>query len=181
MKQMTIVLMILSAATHSIHAQIDHIPGRDFASNVIVPQTRRQAWTTQTETPIEQTEVEVKIDVIDRTATTTLEIHLQNTSNRRQEAELLIPVPAGAVVRGFAYQGSSGQIEAQILSQQEARRIYEGLVARIKDPALVEFMGYNLIRSSVFPVEAHGTQRVRVTYEHLLQVDGARVRLCPAS
>jgi Ca-activated chloride channel family protein len=49
------------------------------------------------------------------------------------------------------------------------------LVARIRDPALVEFVGYNLIRSSVFPVEPRGKQKVRLTYEHLLEVDGNRV------
>ncbi len=36
-------------------------------------------------------------------------------------------------------------------------------------------MGYNLIRSSVFPVEPRGKQKVRLTYEHLLEVDGNRV------
>jgi Ca-activated chloride channel family protein len=48
-------------------------------------------------------------------------------------------------------------------------------VRRLRDPALLEFAGYNLIRSSVFPVPAHGTQKVRLTYHHLLPVVGGRV------
>src|SRR4030065_642769 len=66
-------------------------------------------------------------------------------------------------------------ITAQVLAKEEARRIYQQLVSKIRDPALVEFIGYNLIRSSVFPVEAQGKQKVRLTYEHLLEVDGSRV------
>ncbi|MHC4558571.1 MAG: VIT domain-containing protein, partial [Planctomycetota bacterium] len=93
----------------------------------------------------------------------------------RQEAELIVPVPDGAVVRGFAYDGPGDMITAQVLPKDEAKRIYERLVSKIRDPALVEFVGYNLIRSSVFPVEARGKQKVRLTYEHLLEVDGNRI------
>ena len=48
-------------------------------------------------------------------------------------------------------------------------------MAKIRDPALLEFIGYNLIRSSVFPVEANGTQKVRLTYEHVCPADGQRI------
>jgi len=117
----------------------------------------------------------VLVDILESMATTTIEIQLQNSSNRRQEAELIFPVPDGAVVRGFAYDGPGRMITAEVLPRDEAKRIYERLVAKIRDPALVEFIGYNLIRSSVFPIEAGGRQKVRLTYEHLLEVDGNRV------
>ena len=42
-------------------------------------------------------------------------------------------------------------------------------------PRLLEFAGFNLVRSSVFPVEPGGTQAVRLTYEHLLAATGDRV------
>jgi Ca-activated chloride channel family protein len=48
-------------------------------------------------------------------------------------------------------------------------------VAQARDPALLEFAGFNLVRSSVFPVEPGGTQAVRLTYEHLLPTSGDRV------
>jgi Ca-activated chloride channel family protein len=124
---------------------------------------------------VEITRVSVLVDIVETMATTTVEIDLVNETNRRQEAELIVPVPDGAVVRGFAYDGPHGPISAEVLPREEARRIYQGLVARIRDPALVEFVGYNLIRSSVFPVEPRGKQKVRLTYEHLLEVDGNRV------
>ena len=69
--------------------------------------------------------------------------------------------------------GNEGQ--AVLLPKHEARTIYDNLVRQIRDPALLEFVGYNLIRSSVFPVQANGTQWVRLTYEHVLKSDGTRI------
>ena len=156
-------------------AQVSHIRVRPLASNVIMPQSRARAFAPERRGAVEITDVSVLIDILESTATTTIEIRLHNTTNRRQEAELIVPVPDGAVVRGFAYDGPGGQITAQVLPKEEAKRIYERLVAKIRDPALVEFVGYNLIRSSVFPIEAGGRQKVRLTYEHLLEVDGNRI------
>jgi len=158
-----------------VWAQVRHITVRPLASNVIVPQSRARAFTPDQRGAIEITEVSVLVDILEGTATTTMEIRLRNTTNRRQEAELIIPVPDGAVVRGFAYDGPGGEITAKVLPKDEAKKIYERLVAKIRDPALVEFIGYNLIRSSVFPVEARGKQKIRLTYEHILESDGSRI------
>ena len=170
-----LVVGIILIAVGQTQGQLHHIGVRPPASNVIVPQSRARAFAPEHRGAIEITEIGVLIDILEGTATTTIEIRLRNTSGRRQEAELIVPVPDGAVVRGFAYDGPGGEITAEVLSKDEARKIYERLVAKIRDPALVEFIGYNLIRSSVFPIEARGKQKIRLTYEHLLDVDGNRV------
>jgi len=156
-------------------AQIRHIRVRPPTRHVIVPQSRPWAFAPTGAQAIRITDIEARIDIVETIATTTIEMRLENTTSQRQEAELVVPVPDGAVVRGFAYDGPDGRITAQVLPRAEAKRIYERLVAKMRDPALVEFIGYNLIRSSVFPVEPRGKQRVRLTYEHLLESDGARV------
>jgi Ca-activated chloride channel family protein len=111
----------------------------------------------------------------DQVATTIVEVALRNPDPNRQEAELLVPVPSGAIVRGFSYDGPGREPTARLLSADEARRTYDGLVAQARDPALLEFAGSGLVRSSVFPVEGKGTQRVRLTYEHLLAADEDRI------
>jgi Ca-activated chloride channel family protein len=174
-KQTILVLAIsLIAAVAPAWAQISHVGVRPLASNVVMPQSRALAFAADQRQTIQITEIVVLIDILEGTATTTIELRLQNTSSSRQEAELIFPVPDGAVVRGFAYDGPGGQITAEVLPKDEAKKIYQQLVSKIRDPALVEFIGYNLIRSSVFPVEARGKQKVRLTYEHLLEVDGNR-------
>ena len=162
--------------TASLCAQPHHVTIRPLAPNVIVPQSSSHAFSPESRQPgVEITEVNVLIDILESTATTTIEIRLHNASGRRQEAELIVPVPDGAVIKGFAYDGPSGEITAQVLPKDEAKKIYQQLVSKIRDPALVEFIGYNLIRSSVFPIEPQGKQKVRLTYEHILEVDGKRV------
>lgn len=168
-----VVFLVVIAAP--VWAQISHVGVRPLASNVIVPQSRAEAFACDRRRAIQITEISALIDILEGTATTTIELRLQNTGRRQEEAELIFPVPEGAVVRGFAYDGPGGQITAQVLPKDEAKKIYQQLVSKIRDPALVEFVGYNLIRSSVFPVEAGGKQKVRLTYEHLLEVDGNRV------
>ncbi len=155
-------------------AHLNHVGVRPLASNVIMPQSRARSFAPDHRQAIEITDIGVLIDIIEGTATTTIEIRLHNRTNSRQEAELIVPVPDGAVVRGFAYDGPGGEITAEVLPKDKAKEIYRRLVSKIRDPALVEFIGYNLIRSSVFPVEAHGKQKIRLTYEHLLDVDGNR-------
>jgi Ca-activated chloride channel family protein len=169
----TVLVMVVFSG--SAWAQMDHIRVRPLAANIIVPQSRERAFRPDRQNYIQVTKISVLIDILESTAVTTIEIQLQNTSGSRQEAELIVPVPAGAVVRGFAYDGPSGEITAEVLAKDEAKRIYQQLVSKVRDPALVEFIGYNLIRSSVFPVEPHGKQKVRLTYEHLLEADDNRV------
>src|ERR1041385_4905878 len=48
------------------------------------------------------TEVAASIEIVEQVATTTLDIALSNPAPSRLEAELIIPVPEGVALRGFA-------------------------------------------------------------------------------
>lgn len=167
----TAVLALALAATAT--AQVHHAAIPAFASNVIVPQSRSFALTGAGR--IEVTAVNVGVVIQDQAATTTMDISLANRGGGLQEAELLVPVPDGAVVRSFDFEGAGAEPSARLLPVIEAATTYESIVRQIRDPALLEFAGDNLVRSSVFPVPAGGTQKVRLTYEHLLHADGGRV------
>ncbi len=147
---------------------------RPLASNVIMPQ-RHVFRPRPNPQPVAFTRVDVAVTIRDRMARTTLDVSLRNPSPRRQEAELLLPVPAGCAVVGLDFQGSDHEPSATLLPREEAERIYKQIVAQIRDPALMEFVGYNLVRSSVFPVEPGDTQKLRLVYEQLLESSGERV------
>lgn len=172
------VVSLSLLTTGALLAQVSPVPvrraWRPLASNVIVPQSRAVAMDRAADT-VEITAVRAGVIVVEQVATTTLEIDLRNPGAGRLEAELLVPVPAAAVVRGFAFQGTAAEPTAELLPREEAREIYDSIVARTRDPALLEFVGYRLIRSSVFPVEPGATQIVRLTYEVLLAAEGSRV------
>ncbi|MFO1484023.1 MAG: VIT and VWA domain-containing protein [Verrucomicrobiaceae bacterium] len=139
----------------------------------ISPNTRIIAPPTQQS--VQVTQVDARIDIADQIAVTTLDIALRNPSSRPLESELLVPVPQGAVLKAFTFEGGNAEGTARLLPRDEARRIYDSIVAQTRDPALLEFVGNAVVKSSVFPVPANGTQKVRVTYERLLEADGARL------
>ncbi len=66
--------------------------------------------------PLEITEVIAGVVIVEQAATTTLDISLRNTTGSRVQAELLVPVPDGAAVRGFAFQGSAAEPVAKLLT-----------------------------------------------------------------
>ncbi len=119
--------------------------------------------------------VEVEVEIVEQVARTTLLVGLWNPGTRAAEGVLLLPVPKGAAVSDYDFEGAAERPTVDLLAVDEARAVYESIVAQLKDPALLEFVGYGALRSSVFPVPAGGRQRVRLSYEHLLQRDGLRV------
>ena len=153
------------------------------AEQIIIPQSRgffvpqhdRSANMGQFGQAIQIESVEARTNILEQTASTTMEVRLRNPGGQQTEAILLLPVPEGAVVSAFTFEGAASEPTARILSRDEARRLYDAIVAKVRDPALLEFAGYNLIRSSVFPVAAGGTQKIRLTYENILNADGDRV------
>jgi Ca-activated chloride channel family protein len=108
-------------------------------------------------------------------ATTQLEFALRNPDRVAREASLLIPVPEGAVIRSFQYDGTGPEPTATLLPRDEARKIYNDIVRRSLDPGVLEFAGHAAIRSSVFPIPAGATQSVRITFEQVLKPDGQRL------
>jgi Ca-activated chloride channel homolog len=164
------------AAAQRVHVDVDF---GGWARNVVVPQARSfvvdGAPVPHGRRAVEITGVEVGVKIVEQVATTTMDVSLKNTTSSRQEAQMVVPVPDDAVVRGFSYQGAAKEPTAKILPKDEARSIYNSIVAKMKDPSLLEFIGHNAIRSSVFPVEARSTQKVRLIYEQILKAHGTRI------
>jgi hypothetical protein len=115
------VILFPLALPRGSSAQMRRVAMEPLASNVLIPQSRARAFSVQRPGAVEVTQVSVRIDIVETTATTTIDIDLANQTPQRQEAELVVPVPDGAVVRGFAYDGSSDRVTAQVLPKDEAR------------------------------------------------------------
>ncbi|MBT8038587.1 MAG: VWA domain-containing protein [Verrucomicrobiae bacterium] len=125
--------------------------------------------------PVQVRSVDADIHIIGRVATTTLTMVLHNPGHRQQESEVIIPVSTKATIRQFGLEGAQGKFPAKLIPRDEARRIYDEIVRRSLDPALLEFAGSGLVKSSVFPVPARGSCQIRLVYEELLDIDGNRI------
>ncbi len=60
--------------------------------------------------------------------------------------------------------------EGRIVAKQKALETYEEIVNRKVDPALLEYAGGNTFRGRVFPIAAHGYNRVILAYEETLPI-----------
>jgi Ca-activated chloride channel family protein len=106
----------------------------------------------------------VSVAIHERVAETRVVQVFRNQTNRVLEGTYIFPLPPGASVSGFAMTVNGQRVEGSVLEANEARGIYEGIVARMRDPGLVEYMGGNLFRARVFPIPASGDQTVELRF-----------------
>jgi tetratricopeptide (TPR) repeat protein len=66
--------------------------------------------------------------------------------------------------------------EARVVEQKRAREVYEDVVRREVDPALLEWAGGSTFSARVFPLPPRSLKRVVVAYEQTLLFDGQRLR-----
>ncbi len=161
------------AAAPSAHAQTAWDPGGQ-PSVLVVPQQRVFAISGHPAN-VAIAAVDAGVTIMGQVATTVLRLDLRNDTQLTEQAQLLVPVPDGAVVRGFDFQGAAAAPTARLLDRKQARDEYEAIVSLARDPALLEFAGRGMIQSSVFPVPPGGKQAVTVKYEQVLERHGERV------
>jgi len=149
-----------------------HHPPHRPPPQIIIPPFRPR---TPHAVAVELTAVGGDIQINDQVATTVIELTLTNRSGQPQEAQIILPVPDGVAVRSLQYDGIGPEPTAEVLPREEARRIYESIVTSMRDPALVEFVGFNLIKTSAFPVPPGASQKLRLTYEQVLPIDSGRI------
>lgn len=110
--------------------------------------------------------VDVFID--GQAATTKVDQVFHNETSREEEGTYIFPLPKGAAIHKFSM--FVGEIEQQgkIMDKDEARQLYESIVRRRKDPALLEYMDRNTFRARVYPIPANGDKRIRLEYTELV-------------
>jgi Ca-activated chloride channel family protein len=122
--------------------------------------------------PLEVVFHKVEIDIAGQRATTRVEQEFFNPNNVQLEGDYIFPIPKGAHLDKFTMRIGDKDMEAELLDAAKARSIYEDIVRRQKDPALLEYTGRPAFRVRIFPIEAHSRKKVSLTYSELLKVDG---------
>jgi len=118
----------------------------------------------------------VKVEIVNQVARTSVDQVFVNHFGRDIEGTYIFPVPEGASVSEFAMYIGNERVQGEILDSREARRIYEDIVRRMRDPGLLEYMGRNLFRARVFPIPANGEKRVQISYTEVLKSENGLVK-----
>jgi Ca-activated chloride channel family protein len=118
----------------------------------------------------------VTVDIEDQVATTRVEQEFLNEHDWECEGTYIFPLPEGAAVSEFAMWVDGTRIESKILGADEARAIYEEIVRRRRDPALLEYVGRGAVQASVFPIPPGGSRKIELEYSQVLPVVNGLVR-----
>ena len=121
--------------------------------------------------PLEVTYHRVNVEIDDRVAVTSVDQEFRNPSSARLEGTYLFPLPAGAHIDKFSMDINGTQTEAELLPADKARSMYEEIVRKMRDPALLEYSGRDAFKVRVFPIEPHGTKRIKIRYTQILRED----------
>jgi Ca-activated chloride channel family protein len=116
-------------------------------------------------------EVGVDARIQDQVARVQVSQSFVNTGSRQMEVQFVFPLPYDGAVDQLTFLIDGKEYEAKLLPAEEARRIYEGYIRRNQDPALLEWMGTGMFRTSVFPVPPGAERKVTLRYNQLLRKD----------
>ncbi|NLE49882.1 MAG: hypothetical protein GX613_00630, partial [Chloroflexi bacterium] len=117
----------------------------------------------------------VDVSVVDQVATTRVEQVFYNEGSRPAEGTYIFPLPVGAAVSDLVMWVDGKPVEARILDADEARRTYDEIVRRMRDPALLEYIGAGAIQASVFPIQPLSEVKIEIEYAQLLPADNGLI------
>lgn len=147
-----LALSALAAAPRPAHAQ-----------GILYPRTDVRIQ------PFYVRDLRVNTTIHDAVAETTVEQTWVNTSSVEQEGTYLYPLPSGAAPTAFSMTVGDRTLEPKVLNSGEARAIYEDIVRRRRDPALLEYVGRDLVKISVYPIPPNGERKILMRYTQILK------------
>jgi Ca-activated chloride channel family protein len=125
--------------------------------------------------PLEVASIQARVRVADQVATTTVDQEFHNPNPARLEGDFIFPVPKGTHIDKFTMEIDGKQVSAELLAADKARGIYEDIVRKLKDPALLEYAGQDVFKVHIFPIEPNSRKRISVVYTELLKADNGLI------
>ncbi len=111
--------------------------------------------------------LEVNAKLADQVARVQVSQSFVNTGSRPMEVSFVFPLPYEGAIDQLTLLIDGKEFPAKMLDAKEARRMYEEIVRKNKDPALLEWMGTGLFKTSVFPVPPGAERKVTLRYSQL--------------
>lgn len=123
--------------------------------------------------PVKSIQIDTKIN--GQVATTHLEQVFRNDTHYTLEGTYFFPIPETASIVEFAIWENGKKLVGEVRSREEARRIYDEIVRRQRDPGLLEYAGKDLFQASIFPIPPHSDKKLEMTYTQVLKAESGTV------
>ncbi len=115
--------------------------------------------------------VSADIEIQGQIAVTHVDQMFFNEKNSTVEAIYIFPLPENATMTELVYWFNGEHYVANIRERQAAVQDYNQTIRRNLDPALLEYLGDNLFRLSIAPINALSEVRTEITYMEPLNYD----------
>jgi len=157
------------------------LPTSAFADGIIIPDPPRcdPGPCPPVVIPMDQLVIRyhhVTISIQDQLAVTHVDQVFYNPNDWTIEGMYIFPIPDDAAVSGFTLWVDGKPVEGQVLDAAQARQTYEQIVASMRDPALLEYIGRGAVQARIFPIAPQGERRIELEYTQALPAEGGLVR-----
>jgi Ca-activated chloride channel family protein len=163
-RSLNTALFLAAACTASAMAQ----------GTVVIDRPVRPPWRPNrvTTTPLIVKYQRVYTQITDGVAVTRVEQTFRNPLNTQVEGTYVYPLPDGVAVSDFTMTVGGKTLSGEVLDKETARRTYEEIVRRTRDPGLLEYMNSRLYQASIFPIPPGDTLDVKLEYTQTLTESG---------
>jgi Ca-activated chloride channel homolog len=123
--------------------------------------------------PVKSIELITKIN--GQVATTHVEQVFRNDTPYTLEGTYFFPIPETASIVEFAIWENGKKLVGEVRTREEARKIYDEIVRRQRDPGLLEYAGKDLFQASIFPIPPNSDKKLEITYSQILKAESGTV------
>ena len=118
----------------------------------------------------------IRATVEGRVARIEVEEQFRNTGGGMAEGTYHYPLAGEAVFQSLSLWMGEQEMRGELMDATKARGIYEEIVRRRRDPALVTLAGHQLLRAQVFPIQPGETRKVVLRFTQILDKEGDALR-----
>ena len=123
--------------------------------------------------PVKSIQLDTKIS--GQVATTRVEQVFRNDTPYTLEGTYFFPIPETASIVEFSIWENGKKLVGEVRSREEARRIYDEIVRRQRDPGLLEYAGKDLFQASIFPIPPNSDKKLELVYSQVLKAESGTV------
>ena len=121
--------------------------------------------------PLEVRYHHVSTVITGNVAETAIDQMFYNPTGRDLEGTYFFPIPDDAAISEFSMFVQGEELLGEVKNADEARAIYENYVRQKIDPALLEYVGQDLFKARIYPIEANSEKRVTLGYTQELTLE----------
>jgi Ca-activated chloride channel family protein len=149
-----------------------------FADGIIIPDDCGGVQCTEI-LPLEQLGIKyhhVTVTIDNQVAVTHVDQAFYNPNDWTIEGTYIFPLPIDAAVSNFVLWIDGQPVQGQVLEANQARQTYEQIVAQMRDPAILEYVGRGAIQARVFPIAPGEERRIELEYTQVLTAQAGLVQ-----